>query len=138
MAQQPYDHNRDERGAVLLLSLLVFTAVGMAIIASLLLFEVVQVETSFAREQSGQAKGLADACAEEALQQISDSTSFSGSGTLTLGEGTCAYTITNLGGSNREIEAVGTVDTIVRKVLISIDTINPSINVTSWQEVADF
>ena len=138
MGQQLFVHNRHDRGAVLLLSLLVFTAVGMAIIASLLLFGVAQVETSFAREQSGQAKGLADACTEEALQQIRDSTSFSGLGTLTLGEGTCTYIVTNLGGSNREIEATGTVDTIVRKVFVSIDTINPSINVTSWREVADF
>ncbi|MEK7620706.1 MAG: hypothetical protein AAB413_05750 [Patescibacteria group bacterium] len=136
MAQPPFDNN--EQGAVLILSLLVFMVVGLAIVGSLLVIGVSQVETSFSREQSGQTKGLADACVEEALQQIRDSTSFSGSGGLTLGEGTCTYTVTNLGGSNREIEATGTVDTVVRKVNVTIDTINPSINITSWQEVADF
>lgn len=138
MEQLRFDHNSKQRGAVLLLSMLVFTVVGLAITAGLLLLGVSQVETSFAREQSGQAKGLADACAEEALQQIHDSTPFSGSGSLTFGEGSCVYTVTNLGGQNREIETTGTVDTTVRKVLVNLDTITPSINVTSWQEVADF
>jgi len=35
----------------------------------------------------------------------------------------------------RDKEPVGT---IIRKVKVTIDAINPQINVTSWQEVADF
>jgi hypothetical protein len=94
--------------------------------------------TSFAYEQSNQAKGLANVCAEEAMQQIRDSTPFVGGDTLILGAGTCNYTVTSQGSQNRTITALGSVGTIVRKVRIIINRINPTIQVVSWQEIADF
>lgn len=125
-------------GYIALITVLVTGAVGVAISASLLLLGLGSSRTSFALEQSNQTKALANACSEEALQQIRDSTPFTGTGSLTMGQGTCTYTVTSQGGQNRTITATGTVDTIVRKVKVIIDKINPSINVTSWQEVADF
>lgn len=128
-------HNR---GYITLISILVVGAVGVAITTSLLLLGLGSSRTSFALEQSNQAKALANACAEEALQQIRDSTPFTGTGNLTLGQGTCMYTVTSQGGQNRTITASGTVGTIVRKVEIIITKINPAITVSTWQEVADF
>ncbi len=109
-------------------------AVGTAIALSLILLGNGSSRTSFALQQSAQAKGLANACAEEALEQIRGSTSFTGSGNLTLGQGTCSYTVTNTGGTNRTVTASGTVGTIIRKVSISITAIDPLIVVSSWQE----
>ena len=127
-----------QKGYIALITVLVTGAVGVAIAVSLLLLGLASSRTSFALEQSNQAKALANACSEEALQQIRDSTSFTGTGTLSLGLGTCSYTVTSQVGQNRTATSTGTVGTILRKVKIIIDTINPSINVTSWQEVADF
>jgi hypothetical protein len=124
-------------GYITLISVLVVGAVGVAIALSLILLGVGSSRTSFAVEQSNQAKALANACAEEALQQIRDSTPFTGSGNLTLGQGTCSYTVTSQGGSNRTVTASGTVGTIVRKVTVVINAINPLITPTSWQEVSD-
>ena len=129
--------HKQQKGFITLISVLVVGAVGIAIALSLLLLGVGNSRTSFAVEQSNQAKALANACAEEALQQIRDSTSFTGTASLTLGQGTCTYTVTSQGGSNRTITASGTVGTIIRKVKIIISGINPQITVTSWQEVAD-
>lgn len=129
--------NFAKNGFITLLSVLVVGAVGVAITLSLLLLGVGNSRTGFAIEQSNQAKALANACAEEALQQIRDSTPFTGSGSLTLGQGTCAYTVTSQGGQNRTITASGTVGTIVRKAKIIINKINPTITLTSWQEVSD-
>jgi len=126
------------RGYITLLSVLILGAIGVAVATTLLVLGIGASRTSFASEQSLQARALAHACAEEALQQIDDSTSFSGSSGLSLGQGSCTYTVTNLGGSNRNIEASGTVGQVVRKSKVIIDAINPQINVTSWQEVADF
>ena len=114
------------------------SAVGVAITLSLILLGLGASRTSFAYEQSGQAKGLAHACAEEALQRIRDSTPFVGSDTLTFGIGTCSYTVTSQGPQNRTITSSGTVGSIIRKVRIIINKINPTIKVVSWQEVADF
>jgi hypothetical protein len=125
------------RGFITLVSVLVIGAVGVAITASIILLGLGSSRTSFAVEQSSQAKALTNACAEEALQQIRDLTSFTGSGNLILGQGTCSYTVTSQGGQNRTIIASGTVGTIVRKTTVIIDKINPTIQVVSWQEVGD-
>ena len=125
-------------GYVTLVSVLVVSAVGVAIALSLIVLGNGSSRTSFALEQSAQAKGLANACAEEALQQIRDSTPFAGTSGLTLGQGTCTYTVTNTGGNTRRVTASGTVGTIVRKVLILVTSINPAIVLSSWQEVNTF
>lgn len=125
------------QGYIMLITVLVIGAVGLAMAVSVLWLGLGSSKSSFSIEQSSQVRALADACAEEALQQIRDSVPFTGTGTLTLGQGTCTYTVTNDGAQNRTITASGSVNTLVRKVKITIDTINPKINITSWQEVAD-
>lgn len=125
---------RKNEGYITLVSVLVVGAVGVSVAVSLLLLGLSVSRTSFVEGQFRQARLLADSCAEEALEQIRDATSFSGSGTLSLGNGTCAYTVTSGSGSNRTITVSGTVGSIVRHVSISVDAINPFIHVASWQE----
>lgn len=127
-----------ESGFATLVSVLLVGAIGLTIAVSLLLLGIGASRTSFAQEQSYQAKALADACAEEALQQIHNSTPFTGSRSLTLGQGSCSYTVTSQGGQNRTITTSGAVSSMTRRVRVVIDQINPTIQVTSWQEVANF
>lgn len=126
------------RGFATLISILIISAVGLSVVVSLLLLSIASSRTSFSYEQSLQARWLATACAEEAMQQIRDATSFTGMGNLTLGQGTCSYAVTSQGGQNRTIAATGTVSSTIRKVRVVISKITPTITVTSWQEVADF
>lgn len=126
-----------QRGYIALITVLVVGAVGVTVAVSVILLGLGSSRTSFAFEQSNQAKALANACAEEALQKIRDSMPFEGSGSLTLGQGTCIYIVTKQTGQNRTVTASGTVGTIIRKVHITLDKITPSINITSWQEVED-
>ena len=126
------------QGYIVLITVLLIGAVGAAIAVSVIWLGLGRSKSSFALEQSNQAKALANACSEEALQQIRDVTAFTGTGSLTLGQGTCSYTVTLGIGENRTITSSGTVGTIIRKVNVIISAINPTITVTSWQEVADF
>jgi len=125
-------------GYVTLMSVLVVGAVGTAIAVSLILLGSGASRTSFAAEQSSQAQALANACAEEALQLVRESTAFVGSGSITLGSGACAFNVTSQGGENRTLEISGTIATIIQRMLITIEEIDPRIIVTSWQEVSDF
>ncbi len=122
------------KGYITLVSVLIVGAVGTAIALSLLLLGNGASRTSFALQQSAQSKGLVNACAEEALEQIRDATAYASSGNLTLGQGTCAYTVTNTGGTTRTVTASSTVGTIIRKVSITVTAINPLILIGSWQE----
>lgn len=81
------------------------------------------------------SKTIADACAERALMEIRNSTNYTGSDTLTVGNGECSYTVTNTGGQNRNIETEGTDNNSYTRIIIEIDAINPNINITRWEYV---
>ena len=127
-----------KKGIMTLLGALMIGAVGLIITVSAILLSVNSSKSSLLTIQSSQAKMLAGACAEEALEQIRNFTPFVGSGNLALTYGTCTYDVADNGTENRTIENIGTVGTVVRKNKIIINQINPSINIVSWQEVADF
>lgn len=115
--------------------------IGMIALSAVLYFSwlsIFSINNSIEIRKSGQARYLADACAEIALQKIWDNSSFSGSGSFSGYGGSCTYVISNLGGENRQINSTGTVGTIIRKVKISVDKVNTNVNVASWREVADF
>jgi hypothetical protein len=127
----------DKKGYITLLLVIITGAIGVATSVSLLLLGIGSSRTSLSIEKSNQAKALVNACAEAALNQIKSSPSFSGSASLTFGQGNCSYTVTNLGGQNRSISASSTVGEVLRKVKITLNQITPKINLTSWQEVSD-
>lgn len=123
-----------QNGYVALMSVLIAGAVAVAVASTLLIGGADRQRESLAGQQSVQALGLATACAEEALQVMHDDTDFTGNGNITLGQGTCTYTVTNTGGSNRTVDATGTVNNVVKKVKVYV-TINVSnLSITSWQD----
>lgn len=126
------------KGYIALISILIISATVVLIATSASLFSIGEADMGLEQNQSWEAYYLATACAEEALQQIENSDKFSGSGNLSLGQGNCTYMVTKLTKQNRIITASGTVGNISRKIKITIDKIKPNINITSWQEVADF
>lgn len=125
-------------GYIGLLTVLFIGAVATVLTVSAILLGLSNSRSSFAAVQSAQARGLADACTEEALMQIRNFLPFSGSGSLANALGTCSYTVTKGTGQNRTATASGTVGTIVRKVKVTVTNINPKILIGSWAEVADF
>lgn len=131
-----YDTNR--AGYIALLTVLIAGAISASITVSLLLLDSSYSKTVIASEQSNRAKALANACAEEALEQIRSLTSFTGTGSLAIGASTCTYAVTSQGGETRTIETTGAMDTVIRKVRISVIDITPLIVLASWQEIADF
>lgn len=128
----------DSKGYIALMTVLIVGLIATSLTVSLLLLGTSQTKTTIALDESNRAKALTNACAEEALQQIRDSTAFAGSGALTFGTDTCTYTVIDLGGENRQITSTGNANAAVRKVKIIINDITPLILISSWQEVADF
>lgn len=121
----------------MLITMLVIGAVGIAITISLILLGLGAGRTSLSRVQSVQARALSFACAEEALQQIRDNTSYAGKGSLALGSGTCDYNVVSGNNEIKYLYISGTVGLSVRKIYILVTAINPSIIITTWSEVAD-
>lgn len=130
--------NRNEQGGyTALITVMIVGALGLSISLALIFAGLGASKSSFALEQSNQAKALANACAENALQNIHDLKA-SGSNSINLALGSCSYIIINSNPGNYLISAEGIVGKVVRKVAISIDSINPAININSWTEVENF
>lgn len=136
--KMPTSHQPPAQGFITLLTVLVVSAIGVAISSSLLLLGLGNARTGLALQQSKNASSLADACAEEALQQMRFATAYSGTASLTLSTGSCSYTVTVLTGENRDVQATGTVGTIVRHVEVTVSALTPKTVISSWQEVAHF
>ena len=131
MVRLPADN---QRGYILLLSVLVLGAVGLAITLSLLLTGLDASRTVSVSDRASESKALADACAEEALQQIRSNTAYAGSGNLFFNGGSCSYMVTNTGGNTRQVTASGIMGDIIRRLTINVSAINPLITYSSWQE----
>lgn len=131
----PNFSRKNSEGFITLVATLVVGAVGLSIALSLLLLGLGSSRTSLTTQQSTQARTLANACAEEALQKIRENSAFTGSGGLSIGAGTCSYSVTSGAGQARHIDASGTVGAIVRKLDIDITAIKPKIIISLWQEV---
>jgi hypothetical protein len=123
-------------GYIALLSVIIVGAAGMAIGLALLLSGTNSQRSSLVTQQSIQARQLAHGCAEEALQKIHESIGFTGTNSLTLGAGSCNYTITSTGATTRTITTNGMVGGVVRKVAVYATINSSSISITSWQEVS--
>jgi len=128
----------NNRGFGALIAVLVLGAIVTSVAAYMILIGIDISRTGVALEASAKAKALSAACVEEGIEKIRESIVFAGSGSLIIGDGSCSYTVTNTGGTNRTITSTGTVGDLVRKSKATINGINPTINVASWQELADF
>lgn len=128
--------NKRESGYIALLSILIIGAAALAISTTLLLTGTDSQRAGLIEQQSKQARNLAAACAQEALQQIHDNTNFTGTNNLSLGQGSCTYTVTSTGASTRSFTASGTVGNTIRKIQAYVTIGSSSISVTSWQEVS--
>jgi hypothetical protein len=125
----------DQSGYIALLAVLIVGAAATAITLVLLTSGADSQRSALVEQRSKQARALAVACSQEALQQIHDNIAFSGSNGLTLGQGTCTYVVAVTAPATRSITTSGTVGSVVKKIQVyaTIDTSN--ISVTSWQEI---
>ena len=125
-----------ESGYIALLSVLIVGAAASAVALTLLVTGTDAQRSGLVSQQAGQARWLVNACAEEALQQIHDATSYTGTNTLNLTAGSCNYTVTSTDSSTRTITASASLNNVVRKVTVYVTIGSSSISITSWQEVS--
>jgi len=128
---QPACANKYQKGFSLLMLFLALLVVAVAVIGFLFMSGVQSGKSSSTLEKS--AKGIANACIEVALSSIKYNNAFTGTVNLTFGSDTCSATVTNTGGATRLVSGQANIGAIVRKVTISISSLNPIV-ISSWQE----
>ncbi len=125
----------NNRGFAALIGVLVLGIVSATAASALVFSSTRSLEASLGLRQYYEAKGIARACADVALRQIHDNLAYTGSGSVTLGAGSCTYSVANSGGSVRTISVTATVANVTKKLLISTSSLSPKILISSWREV---
>ena len=120
-------------GYVSLMMVLVMTAIVTLLIASATQSGIISSRTTTNAEVGQQALYNAEICAEEALERIRQTNSYTTDFSLTLDVGSCSSDISG-GGSNKVIIASGMVGDNVETISVSTDSLSPIITVDEWQE----
>jgi hypothetical protein len=126
-------HYLRQSGYIALLAVLIVGAASLAIASALLLTAADSQRSTLVSQQSAQARSLATACGEEGLQKIFEDSSYTGTTGMIIG---CSFTVANLGGGVRQIDANATVGTSIRRISINATIGATNITINTWQEVA--
>lgn len=126
-----------QSGYVTLMSVIVLGAIAVSIVVMVLTIGTDMLRGSKIYQDSSQSHALASSCAERALGVIRDSTSFTGTGSISYSAGSCSYVVSNTGGSTRQINASSSVSNAVSRVQVQISDVAP-VTVSMWRDVASF
>jgi hypothetical protein len=120
-----------------LMTIIIMTGVAVMLITGVTMASITFSRQGVESSSSKLASEAADGCIEEGLEQIALLSTYTGTGALTFPNGSCSYTVTNTGGSNRTVSASSTVVTNTRRVLVNLVIIGTDISIVSWQNVAN-
>lgn len=120
------------------MGVLVFGAFATSSMLTMFVISTMHTKTTLDLLSGSRARYGAQTCGEEALETIRENPTFAGTSNLAMGAVSCTFTVTHTGVEARSIASSASVGTMIQRIEIQIDDISPQINVTSWQEVADF
>lgn len=126
----------NQSGLMAISSLLIISAVALAIAVSISLIGIGEAQNSLTYKKGAEVLKIAEGCAEEALLRLRDDVNYSG-GSLQLGAGSCTISITDTG-SDRTIDVTGTIagpPQFMRSLQLTVKRTGQSIRVLTWQEI---
>jgi len=134
-----YENSPTEKnGFVILLSVLIMGSVGLAVALYLLSAGLTSSQNSSVLELSNEAKALSNACAENGLLKIANCSSTIGTFEVNIDDSKCSYSIIQNGESGKTLTSQATQNDLTRKIKIEVGQIEPTVVISSWQEVANF
>lgn len=127
-------------GFIALLTVLVISAVALLVGTGLVIRAIGATNITLATDAMDRTYVAATACAEHALISLKSSLSYAGNESMTLSNGdTCRIlAVTGVGNLNRVIQTTSTVQGATRKMQVNVGNVNPTMGISSWQDVAAF
>ena len=126
-------------GFVSVVSVIILLAVVSVVILTIYSSQMTRIQSNRMIQNEIVTRANATSCAEIALSRLRLDINYSTSETIPLDYGSCTIVrVVNTGGDNRNLEVSGTYDTHVKRFEINLQKIANRIEVSSWQEVADF
>ncbi len=136
MLHHRLDITCNNKGQVLLASVIVVGIISLVAAGSFILLNINALRGTVIAQQSSEGAALNNGCAEKALLMIRRVSGYTGSDNLTLAGKTCYFTVADLGGGNRLIDISSTIANVVKKTEIRL-AVEPTggITIQSWKDV---
>lgn len=129
----------DKNGYIALISVLIISAIVVLIATSASLLSISESDMALQENQARESFYVADFCSEYALMKLESVLSYSGNEAVTIGEDSCLIRpISGSGNFNRVVETQSVFSDQIRKTRIEISQISSVMQISSWQQVADF
>lgn len=129
----------DQQGYIALVSVLIISALVVLVATSASLASISEADMGLQESQAWQSFYLTTACAEHGLMKLKDDIEYSGNETLNFTNGSCTILpIEGTGDQDRTIKVTGNVSNQTSKIKVEINEVNPDMEISSWQQVADF
>ena len=122
-------------GFIAFTSLLIISAVALAIAASISLLGVDEAKSSLSFKKGQESLKLAEGCLEEALIRLRDDNDYTG-GSLNLGDGSCTIGVSGEG-NDRTITIQSTISDppdYIKNLSATVKLTGNSIKLVTWQE----
>jgi hypothetical protein len=130
-----YKH-QEEQGFTALISILVVSAIALAIAMSITLLGIGEAKSSDDYKKGQTVLKIAQACGEEALLRVRNDDTYSG-GSLNVGDGSCTISVSTVG-EDKTIDITANLDAVnnfQKSVQITAKRAERSINIVSWKEI---
>jgi len=125
-----------KKGFIAFTSLLVISAVALAIATSISLLGITEAKSSLDFKKGQEVLKIAEGCLEESLLRLRDDVNYT-TGSLNLSGGSCNITVSGAG-ANRTISITATIPgppSYTKNLSATVKRAGNSINLLTWQEI---
>jgi len=134
--------NLNHKSAVAaLLTIIIVSAAALIMAYSASILGLGELDLGYTSQKGTEALSVADGCTEEVLRRIRLNTDYGvglGDISLTVSNGSCIIQVSDLGGNQRRISVVGTINNeYYKKIQVDLTLTNNVINIDSWEEKQD-
>ncbi len=119
-------------GYIAISTVLVITAVSLAIATTVSLLSIGDLQTSYALTKGEETYAFVDGCMEDALEQTATKPTYAG-GNITRPEGTCSITVSKTG--NTWTLTATTLASDYKRTLQTVATRSASLKLHTWKEI---
>jgi hypothetical protein len=131
--------NPSSRGFIALTSLVIISAIVLAISVGVSLRSTDGAKTGMEQEFSARALAAAHRCAEEALMRLKEDLQYGGGQSIIeMGESCDILPVAGSGNTNRTVETQSTISGRAKKIRVVAAQINPLLIIDTWDTIPDF
>jgi hypothetical protein len=123
-----------KNGYISLLSVIAISSLAVLVIASVIMIAVDSSLIGSSMLKAKQSQALNDACGEQALLELKKDNDYEGSGSISLSQGECSYTVSSINEDEKIIDVSSSAGNVVSHSQIKTISVYPEITIDYWKK----